>query len=83
MAEIPVQLSVRFGKPEKGDPTLSLLIHVDLAKLNFTRRDGRHVQKLMFIGALLDAGGKMVAAKEGAMDLALKDDTWARLTAME
>jgi VWFA-related protein len=81
MAEIPVQLSARFGKQEKGDPTLSLLIHVDLAKLNFIRRDGRHVQKLMFIGALLDAGGKMVAAKEGAMDLALKDDTWARLTA--
>lgn len=33
-----------------------------------------------FIGEPVDAGGKMVAAKEGEMDLALKDDSLARLT---
>jgi VWFA-related protein len=81
VSQFPVQLSGRLGKSDKGDPTLSLLIHVDLAKLNFAGQDGRHVQKLVFIGALLDGGGKMVAAKEGAMELALKDDTWARLAA--
>jgi hypothetical protein len=78
---VPVQLTVRVGKSANGDTVLSTVIHVDLAPLKFARRDDRHVQKLSFIGELLDASGKMVAAKEGAMDLALKDDTLARLTA--
>jgi VWFA-related protein len=78
---IPIQLSARTGKTEKGDPTVSMLIHVDLATLKFTQHEDRHVQRLMFIGALLDSSGKTIAAKEGAMELALKDDTLARLTA--
>jgi hypothetical protein len=60
---------------------VSLLIHVDLAHLKFTVRDGRQLQKLTFLGALLDAGGNMVTAKEGAMDMALQEATLTRLTA--
>jgi hypothetical protein len=70
-----------MGKTAKGDPVVTLLIHVDLTQLKFAQQDGRHVQKLTFIGALLDSGGKMVAAKEGTMDLSLKDETLASLTA--
>ncbi len=81
LTAIPIRLTARQGKTEKGDPIVSTLIHVDLASLKFTQHDDRHVQRLMFIEALLDSSGKMVAAKEGAMDLALKDDTLARLTA--
>jgi VWFA-related protein len=79
VTEIPVQLSGRLGKIIKGDPVLSLLIHVDLAKLKFTPRNGRQTQKLEFIGALVDAGGALVAAKEGAMELALKEENLARM----
>jgi hypothetical protein len=35
----------------------------------------------MFIGSLLDSNGKIVSAKEGAMDFNLKDDTLVRTTA--
>ena len=80
-AAIPIDVTVRSGKTEKGDATVSTLIHVDLNGLTFAQRDDRHVQKLTFIGALLDGSGKMVVAKEGAMDLVLKDATWARLKA--
>jgi VWFA-related protein len=80
LTAIPIQLFQRPGRTSGGDPVLSLLIHVNLAQLKFTQRDDRHVQKLSFIGALLDAGGKIVTAKEGAMDLALKDATLMRLT---
>jgi hypothetical protein len=79
LAEIPVQLSGRLGKTEKGDPTVSLVIHVDLAKLKFTENWGRQTQKLAFIGALMDANGNLVTAKEGAMDLALKQENLARM----
>ena len=81
LTAIPVQLTARLGKSQNGDQVVSTLIHVDLRQLKFSASGERHIQKLMFIGELLDAGGKIVAAKEGAMDLALKDDTLARLTA--
>ncbi len=81
LTQIPIHLAGRLSKTEKGDPVLSLVIHVDLAKLKFTPRDGRQTQKLTFIGALMDERGNMVTAKEGEMDLALKAETLARLTA--
>jgi hypothetical protein len=79
LTEIPVKLSGRVGKTEKGDPTLSLLIHVDLAKLKFTESWGRQTQKLAFIGALMDTAGNLVTAKEGAMEMAWKQENFARM----
>ena len=64
-------------------PPRSILLFFDdlhLAKLKFTGREGRQIQKLTFIGALMDARGNVVTAKDGAMDLALKEDSLARLT---
>jgi hypothetical protein len=81
VTEFPVQLAGRLGKTAKGDPYLSLVIHVDIDKLQFAERDGRQVQKLAFIGALMDARGNLVAAKEGAMDLTLKEGTLLWLSA--
>ena len=82
MAEIPVQISGTNGQNGKGrsdafagDPRGSrqIEIHRELG-------DGRR-RKLTFIGALMDANGNLVAAKEGAMDLALKQETLARMQA--
>ena len=81
LADIPVQVTTRVGKTEKGDPAVSTLIHVDISPLKFAQRGDRHVQRLSFVGVLLDGSGKMLVAKEGAMDLALKDETLAKLTA--
>jgi hypothetical protein len=81
LAEIPVQLAGRLGKTIQGNPELSLLIHVDLAKLKFTGSGDRQIQKLAFIGALMDANGNLVTAKEGAMELALKPESLARMQA--
>jgi VWFA-related protein len=81
LAEFPVRLAGVLGKTDKGEPALTLVIHTDLAGLQFTERGGRHLQKLRFIAALMNAHGEMVAAKEGAMDLALTEETITRLTA--
>jgi VWFA-related protein len=81
LTEIPIQLDGQPGKSEKGEPVVSLKIHVDVALLKFVERNGRQVQKLTFIGALLDAGGTIVAAKEGVVDFALKNETLPRLMA--
>jgi hypothetical protein len=46
-----------------------------------SRSDDRFLQKLQFIGAMIDGRGEMAAAKEAEMDFALKEETLARLTA--
>jgi VWFA-related protein len=81
LTEIPIQVDGQAGKSENGDRQVSLKIHVDVSPLKFSLRDGRHVQKLTFIGALLDADGAIVAAKEGVVDFALQDETLPRLMA--
>jgi hypothetical protein len=64
LAELPVQLADGLGQTEIGAPLLSLIVHVDLAKLQLTERDGCDLQKLRSLGALVNAQGEMVAAKE-------------------
>jgi len=81
LTAVPIQLAGRMGKGEPNDPSLSLVIRVDLNPLKFSEGGDRHMQKLMFLAELLDGGGRMVTAKEGVMDLALKDDTLTRLKA--
>jgi len=81
LSELPVHVAGRMGKTPKGDPTLSVVIHVDLAKLKFTENSGRQTQKLAFIGVLTDPNGNLAAAKEGAMELALKPENLARMQA--
>jgi len=49
--------------------------------LRFPVRDGRRVQRLKVVAALLDGNGSIVAAKEGTMDFELTDATYARLSA--
>ena len=79
LTQIPLQLAGRLGAGVPNDPSLSLVMHVDVSRLKFADRDDRHVQKLTFIGELVDAKGNMITAKEGAMEFALKDETLARL----
>jgi hypothetical protein len=49
-------------------------------QLRFSRRAGHRLQGLVFVSALLDAKGNVVAAKEGRMDLELTEATFARLS---
>jgi VWFA-related protein len=63
----------------KPGPPVSVMANVDVAGLKFPERDGRHLQHLTFVAALLDAQGNIAAAKEGAMDLALTSETLARM----
>ena len=81
LKDIPIDVGEETSKPEKGEGVVTLMIHVDLTPLKFAQREGRHIQKLTFVGALLDKDGNIVAAKEGEMDLALKKETLAKLTA--
>jgi len=74
VAEFPVGIAV-----EQGTGTISVIVSVDISKLEFVRQGDRQLQKIAFTTALIDAQGKMAAAKEGTMELALTDATFKRL----
>jgi len=76
---IPAGLSMQVGKPSAGQRTLSVIVHLDISKLAFSTLNDRKTQQITFVTALLDAQGKMVAVKEGRMDLALKQVTYDQL----
>jgi VWFA-related protein len=76
---LPAGLSVQIGKPSANQRRLSVIVHLDVSKLAFSAQNGRKTQRITFVTALLDAQGKVVAAKQGRMEMALKDATYESL----
>jgi VWFA-related protein len=76
---VPAGLSIQVGKPSASQRTLAVIVHLDISKLAFSKQNDRKTQRITFVTALLDSQGKMVAAKEGRMDLALKEATYGQL----
>ena len=54
---------------------------IDVSRLNFETRNARHRQKLTMIAALLDGGGNFVVGRQAVADLAVKDRSFAALSA--
>jgi VWFA-related protein len=79
--EFPLTLTVESRKLAGGSAAFTARIHVDLKTLRFPQRDGRRMQKLTFVTALVDEHGSLVAAKEGAMALALTDASYTSFSA--
>jgi VWFA-related protein len=80
--DFPAVVAYRLeNSPQKGMMTVKTQIHVAFDGLKFPARDERRVQKFEFVAALLDASGNVVAGKEGTMDFALTDATYAKLSA--
>jgi VWFA-related protein len=73
-ADFPVKVTVQLGaKLPSGATRMDVQFHVDAASLQFLQVNDRHDQNLTVVAALFDSSGKIVTAKEGTMDLALKD----------
>jgi hypothetical protein len=82
LADFGATVAFRLGSAQTaGTKTVMTQIHVAIEKLQFPVRDGRRVQRLNMVAALLDGNGNIVAAKEGTMDFAMTDATYARLSA--
>jgi hypothetical protein len=76
VAEFPVGIAVQREKTG-----LAVIVKVDISKLRFVKNGERQMQKIVFTTALIDGQGKIAAAKEGQMDLALTEATYKRLAA--
>lgn len=78
--EIPAWITASAGKLESGRPVVNASLHVDVRRLRFLDQPGVRAQRLTFIAALLDEQGNFVTAREGVLEMALKESTFARLS---
>jgi VWFA-related protein len=79
LAGLAAGVTLEVEKPSESQRMVRVVTHVDIAKLNFVKQDDRERQRITFVAVLFDEQGKIAAAKEGRMDLALKADTYQRL----
>jgi VWFA-related protein len=79
LREFPAAVSLAAGQPSEGTIPLSISIRVDVNRLQFSTAAGRHVQQIVFLTTLLDAGDSFVTGKEAVMDLSLTDEKLASL----
>jgi VWFA-related protein len=77
---VPAVMTEKFGTAASGNPQLTIQTHVDIQKLAFQPQKDRQVQKLTFVAALFDPHGNFVAGKEAEMNLALKPESFDRLS---
>jgi len=80
LSDLVVDVTSESARLANGQTVLRVLLRVDPKSLPFQRRGDRNVQNLRFILALFDTQGKFLAGLDSAMNLALKDDTLARVS---
>jgi len=76
--EVPVTVTAQPDKLENGRPVARLAFQWDAAKMRFQLQDGARSQKLHIVAALLDGRGNFVTGKEGVVEFALSESTFAR-----
>jgi VWFA-related protein len=81
LAGVAAGVALRMEKSgsSEGERSLQVIMHLDVSKLEFAKQNDRQNQRITFVAAFFDQQGKMVTAKEGRMDLALKPETYDRL----
>jgi hypothetical protein len=62
-----------------GPPGITMVAHLDIARLHFEAKQNRRQQKLTLVGVLLDARGGVVTGKRSELDLNFTEATFAQL----
>ncbi|HXH50892.1 MAG TPA: VWA domain-containing protein [Terriglobia bacterium] len=78
--ELPIVVSAKTATLDTGNPGLGVFVRIDLRRLAFHKRQGRHQQKLTLVSALLDSQGRFIVGYIGTVDMELKDATWRDAT---
>jgi VWFA-related protein len=63
-----------------GPSAIAMVLKIDIDRLRFRSWNGRHIQKLTIIGALMDEHGTVVTGKRSELELSLRDGTLAQLS---
>jgi VWFA-related protein len=80
LAEVAAGVTLEIGKGAGAERSVRVITHLDISKLPFGKENDRQSQRITIVAAFFDSQGKIVAAKEGRMELALKPETFGRLS---
>ncbi|HSO74581.1 MAG TPA: VWA domain-containing protein, partial [Blastocatellia bacterium] len=58
--DIDLRLTPLYKDDEKGDPIVTILLHIDASKLNFAQSEGKYKGRIERVGFVLDAKGNTV-----------------------
>jgi VWFA-related protein len=61
-----------------GRPEVSMVAHLDIARLRFVPNGNRRVHRLAIVAAVMDQDGKFIAGKCSVLELDFTDRTFAR-----
>jgi len=81
MRDIPVDLQTQFFKPGADSAKLTIVAKVDLRRLRFKKMDGRNHDNLTVVSVLFDRNGNYITGMTKNVEMRLRDETLARLTA--
>jgi hypothetical protein len=78
-ADVDARVSLQVEKRSEAERAIHVKTHVDISRLPFVSKDDRQNESLVIVAAIFDSQGRIVAAKEGRMELALKPETHDRM----
>jgi uncharacterized protein (DUF2141 family) len=76
---VPVGLQTQYYKTG-AEAKLSVLAHVDLARVRFAKADGRNQDDLTVVAAIFDRDGNFVTGTQRVISMKLRDETFQRLS---
>ena len=76
IADLPAEFT---WEQRPGPPGITMVAHLDIARLHFETRQNRRQQKLTLVGVLLDARGGVVTGKRSELDLNFTEATFVQL----
>jgi VWFA-related protein len=77
---LSIGLQTQYYKTGATDAKLSVLAHVDLAHVRFTKADGRNQDDLTVVAAIFDRDGNFVTGTQRVLSMKLRDETYQRLS---
>jgi VWFA-related protein len=81
MSELPVELHTQYFKAGDKDATIAVLCRINPGHIHFRKAEGRNENVLTILSAVFDRNGNFLSAIQKTVDLKLKDETLAKLTA--
>ena len=77
--DIDVQLTPFYRDDAKREPLLTMMLHIDAARLGFKQADGMYKNKLVMTGLLASADGKIADSFSNTIDLNYKPEDYASI----
>lgn len=75
--QIPVVLQTGYIEPNGGDPTVTVIVKVDLKSLRFRLAKGRNLDSLIVVSALFKDDGSYLTGTTKTVNLELRNQTLA------